>query len=373
MDYIEWCERVLACLAEESERNSYVRDHGIDTSRLEKLIWGEHYEEVKASSTERRFHDVVDNAIYDLEEIGLVTDDGGYRYKLTLDGKRVARDSTALYSVVCSSRLPEPELSTLRIIGDLTAMISDDYATVIEEKDSYAIYRELIASDQQHSTLSESEVDQAIKTLRSRGLLFCESGTYPGDIRINYRGMIWLHKREEVAVFAEIDELVREWETTNVDFKRELRLDTASEKAEFIKDVIGLANTKTSGRRCLIVGFDDATRSLYFPPEPVAEPWHTKICQDRMEQLISHYVRPSINIRYTVLEYRGGTVGKLEILRDARDLPYSVRQSVGDRSAGRRIEKDDVFVRHGSQTVKPDDKELQDLISEGQRAKEEAS
>lgn len=152
MDYIEWCERVLACLAEESERNSYVRDHGIDTSRLEKLIWGEHYEEVKASSTERRFHDVVDNAIYDLEEIGLVTDDGGYRYKLTLDGKRVARDSTALYSVVCSSRLPEPELSTLRIIGDLTAMISDDYATVIEEKDSYAIYRELIASDQQHST-----------------------------------------------------------------------------------------------------------------------------------------------------------------------------------------------------------------------------
>jgi hypothetical protein len=43
-------------------------------------------------------------------------------------------------------------------------------------------------------------------------------------------------------------------------------LGTAREKAEFVKDVIGLANTKPSGRRWMIIGFDDKARKYYGPP-----------------------------------------------------------------------------------------------------------
>mgnify|MGYP001211843283 CR=1 FL=1 len=369
MNYIEWCESVLTCLAEESERNSYVRDHGIDTGRVEKLIWGDRYDEIKSASSNNRFRDITDNALDDLKEIGLLTEESGYRYKLTLNGKRASKDLNALYRAICSTGLPEPELSTLMVIADLTAHSGEDYASVEEERESYVIYRELTETHQkQHSALSDSEVDQAINTLRDLGLIFCERGTYPGDIRINYRGMVWLQKRQEAFDAAEIEQLVAEWETTSVDFKRELSLDTASEKAEFIKDVIGLANTKASGRRWLIVGFDDKSRTIYSRETRPNDPWEAKINQNRIEQLISEYVRPSINVRYSLVGYQGAKVGRLEVLREPRDLPYGVKKSVGDRSLGKRIEEGDVFVRHGSHTVRPDERELQDLIEEAKKA-----
>jgi hypothetical protein len=46
-----------------------------------------------------------------------------------------------------------------------------------------------------------------------------------------------------------IDDLVAEWETTSVDFKRQLSLDTMDQKAEFVKDILCLVNTKASRRR----------------------------------------------------------------------------------------------------------------------------
>ena len=44
---------------------------------------------------------------------------------------------------------------------------------------------------------------------------------------------------------AEITSLVVKGENEDIDFKRELNLDLASEKAEFIKDVISIAKSRT--------------------------------------------------------------------------------------------------------------------------------
>ena len=61
---------------------------------------------------------------------------------------------------------------------------------------------------------------------------------------VTYRGFVWEKRRGFTLESRFIDDLVAEWETTSVDFKRQLSLDTMDHKAEFIKDVLSLANTK---------------------------------------------------------------------------------------------------------------------------------
>lgn len=73
-----------------------------------------------------------------------------------------------------------------------------------------------------------------------------------------------------------------------------------------------------------------------------------------------------MEIRYDIVEYYHGPVGRLRILRDPAKLPYRVGKSIGDK---KRIVEDQVFVRHGSQTEEPTDAELQALLEESNRAR----
>src|SRR5205823_1428520 len=140
--------------------------------------------------------------------------------------------------------------------------------------------------------------------LESRGLVHRRAGAgHHLDLKSTYRGLVWEFRRGFTVEAQFIDALVAEWETTSVDFKRELHLDTADQKAEFVKDVLGLANTQASGHRWLIIGFDDKTRAFHAPPDP-------KLSQDRMEQILAPLTAPMVNIRYEVVDYRGGQVGK---------------------------------------------------------------
>jgi hypothetical protein len=182
-------------------------------------------------------------------------------------------------------------------------------------------------------------------------------------VHSTYHGLAWETRRGYTLDSRQIDDLVAEWETTSVDFKRELYTNTADQKAEFVKDVLGLANTKASGRRWMIIGFDDKMRAYFGPPDP-------KIKQDHLEQLLALYTKPVVRIRYEVVDYRRGKVGRLEVLRDPTDLPYRVARAVGSKgTGGKRIEIDQIFVRHGSQTEQPSLDELQALHEEANNAR----
>jgi hypothetical protein len=161
-----------------------------------------------------------------------------------------------------------------------------------------------------------------------------------------------------------IDDLVREWETTSVEFKQYFYVKSVEQKAEFIKDVLGLANTQASGRRWLIISFNNKTREYFGPPE-------AHLRQDDLECLIAEYTDPCLELRYEVVDYRKGPVGKLEILRDPKKVPYRVAKSLGDKLKGnkKQILQGQIFVRHGSQVEEPTDLELQALLEEGNRAR----
>jgi hypothetical protein len=182
-------------------------------------------------------------------------------------------------------------------------------------------------------------------------------------MRETYKGLVLQTKCDLTIEAREIDDLVEEWETTSVDFKRELETRTKDQKAEFVKDVLGLVNTKASGERWLIVGFDDKSHT-YHPGCTLPSG------QDDLEQILSVYTNPMVEVRYDIVEHYDGPVGRLRILRDPAKLPYRVAKSIGNK---KRIEEGQVFVRHGSQTEEPTDAELQSLLEEGERARKEKS
>ena len=370
MNYVEFCELVLIKLDAESDRDEYLRNWGIDTGRMEKLVWGEQFDELKILFKEQNFRYVLDDTVFDLEKLGLIEDGTSNFHKLSLSGRCAAKNLPLLWSEICRVSVPTVQENILKAVNGLTAHDGDGFARV-EMISANKIFGALLQQENKDfQNFNAEDLAAQIVELRGRGLIFCERGEYPDEVRANYRGLVWEQKRDFIVRERKVLDMVEVWETTSVDFKRELYLDTAGEKAEFIKDIIGLANTQASGRRWLVVGFDDRTRQIHIPSEPPEKgEWQKKITQDRIEQLLSAYVAPNINVRFEIINFSGGVVGKLEIIREAAKLPYRVSKSLGDKEDKKRIEEGQIFVRHGSHTVQPDDEELQDLQDEAARAK----
>jgi hypothetical protein len=177
------------------------------------------------------------------------------------------------------------------------------------------------------------------------------------DLVPTYIGVVRATEAAEAAWIAEVAELIKEGENTNVDLKRELELKTKAQKAELVKDVLALANTKSPGsKRYLIVGVDDDGR-FFADANP-------KVSKDTLEDVLGHYARPVPDIRYRTVE-TPGRIGIVEIMRDPAKVPYRVNEPI------EKLTKGDVFVRHGSHVAKADAEELADLVAEGMRVRGE--
>ena len=137
---------------------------------------------------------------------------------------------------------------------------------------------------------------------------------YQNNLKPTYQGLVWETRRDFTIESNFIDALVAEWETTNVDFKREFGLDTQKQKGEFAKDALGLVTTKSSGRRYMIIGFDDKTKKYHGPPDPA-------VTQNRMEQVLSNLTDPVVVIRYDLVAHKGGMVGKIELIVTEPEVP----------------------------------------------------
>lgn len=275
--------------------------------------------------------------------------------KLTWDGRNAAKDIFPVWENACLIKL-EPALEhALKIINERSNLPDEDFARVGFVSVNTVCCELGLSNDD----LTLEDVEEMLRQLEARGLVFWDGGEYPDEVRSTYLGLVWESRRDMVVGAIFLDNLVAEWETTSVEFKRELHLGTPDQKAEFIKDVIGLANTQASGRRWLIIGFDDKTRLYHAPPDP-------SVTQDRIEQILAQYAEPNIKVQYKAVSYKGGRVGTLEVFRSPRRLPYRVSKLIGKK---KRIEEGQAFVRHGSQTEQPTEAERQAIEEEAERAR----
>jgi hypothetical protein len=144
-----------------------------------------------------------------------------------------------------------------------------------------------------------------------------------------------------------------------------IHLVTKDDKAEFVRDVLALANTQVTGDRHLVSGFEPKTRAFTTPVDP-------RITQDTIENILNEFTKPPVAILYKAFPWMDGTgdVGLIEVVRDRSKVPYRVsRRLAGERKA---IEEGDVYVRHGSHVAKASNEEIADLEAESARARGES-
>lgn len=357
MDFVEWCEFVLKTCIEVIKTSPKARSIGVDEYELAQALsttlgipnfrlQGEYH---KSTCYTGMF-----DAIHDLKAIGLIENNerSEHHWKISRLGYQHVTDQILLWSTICQEPIDSEHAQLLSIVNHLSPHSSSDHGWL------EIIENSAIVSDLQSWPLHQ--VFNVARELKEWGYVsgfFSAADTF--RLTATYKGLVWENKRGFTVTAKFIEDLLEEGETTSVDFKRELHLDTADEKAEFVKDILSLANTKASGHRWMIIGFDDKSHAYYASPDPGST-------QNRIEQILSVYTTPSVDVRYEIINYRGGNVGKLEVLREPRKLPYAVAKSLGGK---KHIEQNNIYVRHGSQVQPPTPEELLALHEEGDIAR----
>jgi hypothetical protein len=174
-----------------------------------------------------------------------------------------------------------------------------------------------------------------------------------------YRGFVRIREAAPSVTRAMIEQFLPDWETTTVEFKRELVLERPREKAELAKDICALATTKASGaERYLVLGFD--AKSHMFTKSV-----DDGLTQDRIEQILNAHTEGAPAVKLVTTPFANGLAGLILVTRDAASVPYRLKRTTADAHFVGR----DTFVRHGSQVEAPSDAELDALIAEAERAR----
>jgi hypothetical protein len=125
---------------------------------------------------------------------------------------------------------------------------------------------------------------------------------------------------------SELRSLIAEGEHEGIDFKRELHLRTKPDKAEFVKDIISIANSAPNNSGYLIVGVDDDGTVV----------GTNRLDEGQIRSTVDTYIQPSIVLRclYVPVQVPGcPLVEAIEI--EGMDRPYKVARDLEQAKAGR--------------------------------------
>lgn len=355
MDFIDWCDTVLNRFIEASRNDPHAWHMGIGLSAISEHFFQRSFH----SLGDKHQTQAIDDAVRELKNIGFITlkNEPLFTYEVTQLGIEAAENPLLVWERICARKLHPEQQNVLKVVNSLSEKIGANFAWV-----DYPLVVDILSAtglgDKSHLWSVAKPLENNLGFISAHRAMGSDLG-----FRSTYPGLVWTSRRGITLESKRIDSIVKIWETTSVDFKRELHLDTADQKAEFARDILGLANTKSSPPRLLIIGFDDKTRDFHSSPDP-------RITQDRIDHILRDLTSPMVTVRYQQIDYRSGTIGQIEVIREPEKLPYRVRDGFGFKGkGGSRIEKDQIFVRHGTHTEAPTSEELKSIIAEGNRAR----
>lgn len=357
MDYVEWVEQVLQAVARADWAAQ--ASNGQQPFLLLKMIGAEFEPELEvpdSSSVPQSAEKAILDALSDLGQMKLVKHvELPATFVLTPEGKKVSKKGLhTLWEEIFALRedLDDEHFSFLQTIVAMSQQECGTYVTIRNLP-----LREVCAS-LGFEWGSRGHAPSLYKAIELARLQLVEDGGGRGGewVGINYRGAVLATRKEQTDWQGLVRELLVEWENTNVEFKRELNLKSDKEKAEFVRDVLGLATTRSRGRRFLVIGFGPKSQVFEVSVDP-------KIDQDRLERILHARTEPTPCIRYAALPWETGQIGIIEVLRESEKIPYKVKGILG------HIRDGEIYVRHGSQTEAPTQAELQNLCAEGELAR----
>lgn len=139
-------------------------------------------------------------------------------------------------------------------------------------------------------------------------------------------------------------QLLKNDEGFKLDFKLKLSLELESEKKEFVKDVIAIANT-AGGRGYIIFGVEDQTRRIVGLEEI---PEHV---EERIQQIITNRATPPVPVRFDLLETNHKKVGVVTIFKSMQ-VPHQMIQTGA------------FYIRRGSTTDKANRHEIANMLQQ---------
>lgn len=353
MDYIEWVERVfdaaIACDDGAMGRTSAMAIAG-------RLGLGEPTWDDFSKRTDPRLEGLMD-AIGDLEAVG-VTMGNISQVTVTQQARDVAHVGfrTAAWPAAFESVLHPSAEGLLRAVVARSVDAGPDFARVVECRLGEAWADANPGSEPGYETVMRSNTVGG--DLREKGLL---KGRWAGSDPLVWPsvfGVIRATGAEDLEWQERLPRLVDEWETTSVEFKRELDLGTDEGKRRLVRSALALANTKASGPRYLVVGYDPKTHGFVRSVD-------ASVTGDRIEDVLAAYLDPVPEARYRTVGVAGGTAGIVEVLRNPEHLPYRTKRVIRGVAVGV------ILVRHGSHIEPPSQREEADLIREGMIARGE--
>ena len=163
------------------------------------------------------------------------------------------------------------------------------------------------------SRLEDSGCDQGITTI---GYI---------QLRPTYVGFVRGTEEVQTRLQRLVGELLPDWETVTVEFKREFSLKSPSGKAKFVRSILALGTTKASGRRFYVVGFDANTHEFAKSVDPSLD-------VDQLENILNAYAWPRPHIRYETANWGEGIAGVVKGSSETERVPY--KRLKGPRLAG---------------------------------------
>jgi hypothetical protein len=344
--YVDWVEQVLKGLVDAVAADPAARTVGVAEWQLQQRLLDQQTATGPVAGSLR-------DAVRDLERRGL-TSRRGQRIELAQAGRELAAESLRmLWPEIMGVYLDNEQLTFLQACVRLCEKRHPDVALL-----RYVPWRQ-VTGVLGWANPDFNLVFDIARRLEEAGLLDKRSGLGQRiDVRPTYAGIVRATEGTQAALRQLVADLVPDWETTTVEFKRQVNLKRDKEKAEFVRDVLALATTKASGRRWLVIGFDNNTHQFTDSVDPA-------ITQDRLEDILNAYASPAPQIHYQPVRWNRGDVALLEVVRDPTHIPYRVTRSLA------HISVDDVYVRHGSHVEPPTTAERADLDAEGRVAREQ--
>lgn len=351
MDYVTFVGRVLDAVVETTGSDYNARLVGVSSLEvLRRLDLG-----IDAASPEfwaSDAHRAYNSAVEDLEDLYLV-ETGAHSLKVVDYGFAVqAQGIAALWPQFFANELSEEQDAFLRALVELSEQPRERYA-LLSHPSVQEVWTHL------GWPWTNQEIARVVYFHRQlKGANLIRGGLAAGGhifgLAPTYRGFVRTRESEPTVLHQKIDELLPEWETTTVEFKREIPLETRMQRAEFAKDLCALATTKASGgQRYLVIGFDAKSRRFVRSVD-------ASLTQDRIEQILNAHCDPAPTVRLYTGPWQAGVVGLIVVAREVEKIPYRLkRATAADYFSGR-----EVFVRHGSQVEPPSDAEFAALIVE---------
>jgi hypothetical protein len=346
MDYVEFADRVMRTAAELVENDYSARLSGVNVSEVAHAL-GLNIEGDFWQSNDRM---AILHVIDDLDGLGLATVSGDYMRIEVSDRGRAARTlslRTSWRAMFAGVQLDEEERALLRAVIARSEDRRERFA-VMGEVQLESVFADL------GWPADAGRIVSVGGTLLRKGCLHGQAAQFP--VRPTYLGVVLATRELETEEQLLLADLLRDWETTTIEAKRELPLNSPKQKHEFVRDILALGTTQGRQRRYLIVGFDPKSRAPFGSVDAALK-------QDDLEDLLNAYVRGRApEVRYRTVPWALVTAGLIEVVRDATAVPYRGGPAILERFGA------EVFIRRLSHVAIATPEEIAELKAEAAAA-----